>query len=36
MIDAKNGMAEAQSYLRYKYIKGKDTAQDYNLEKNTK
>ena len=29
LIDAKNGMAEAQSYLGYKYIEGKDTAQDY-------
>jgi hypothetical protein len=30
LIDAKNGMAEAQSYLGYKYIEGKDTPQDYN------
>ena len=29
LIDAKNGMAEAQSYLGYKYIEGKDTPQDY-------
>ena len=29
LIDAENGKAEAQSYLGYKYIKDKDTVQDF-------